>query len=77
VRRHVSSWQKPTPHSKAHPLLNRLNLAWWNGSQHRAGNKGSFGRLSIVGSASVLAASGANEQPHPVQPVPIKKPKGI
>ena len=27
VRRHVRSWRKPTPHSKAHPLVNRLNLA--------------------------------------------------
>ena len=27
VRRHVRSWRKPTPHSKAHPLANRLNLA--------------------------------------------------
>jgi hypothetical protein len=27
VRRHVRSWQKPPPHSKAHPLVNRLNLA--------------------------------------------------
>ena len=27
VRRHVHSWRKPTPHSKAHPLVNRLNLA--------------------------------------------------
>jgi len=24
VRRHVRSWRKPTPHSKAHPLVNRL-----------------------------------------------------
>ena len=27
VRRHVRSWRKPTPHSKAHPLVNRPNLA--------------------------------------------------
>ena len=27
MRRHVRSWRKPTPHSKAHPLVNRLNLA--------------------------------------------------
>jgi hypothetical protein len=27
VRRHVRSWRKPTPHTKAHPLVNRLNLA--------------------------------------------------
>jgi hypothetical protein len=27
VRRHVRSWRKPTPHSKAHPLVNRLNFA--------------------------------------------------
>ena len=26
VRRRVRSWRKPTPHSKAHPLINRLNL---------------------------------------------------
>ena len=26
-RRHIRSWRKPTPHSKAHPLVNRLNLA--------------------------------------------------
>ena len=26
-RRHVRSWRKPIPHSKAHPLVNRLNLA--------------------------------------------------
>ena len=26
VRRHVRSWRRPTPHSKAHPLVNRLNL---------------------------------------------------
>ena len=28
LRRHVRSWRKPTPHSKTHPLVNRLNLAW-------------------------------------------------
>ena len=27
VRRHVRSSRKPTPHSMAHPLVNRLNLA--------------------------------------------------
>ena len=27
VQWHVRSWRKPTPHSKAHPLVNRLNLA--------------------------------------------------
>jgi hypothetical protein len=27
VRRHVRSWRKPTPHSRTHPLVNRLNLA--------------------------------------------------
>ena len=26
VRRHVRSGRKPTPHSKAHPLVDRLNL---------------------------------------------------
>ena len=26
VRRHVRSWRKPTPHSKAHPLVDRLNV---------------------------------------------------
>ena len=26
VRRHVRSWRRPTLHSKAHPLVNRLNL---------------------------------------------------
>jgi hypothetical protein len=26
VRRHVRSWRKLTPHSKAHPLVSRLNL---------------------------------------------------
>jgi hypothetical protein len=26
VRRHVRSWRKATSHSKAHPLVNRLNL---------------------------------------------------
>jgi hypothetical protein len=25
--RRVRSWRKPTPHSKAHPLVNRLNFA--------------------------------------------------
>jgi hypothetical protein len=24
MRRHVRSWRKPTPHSKAYPLVNRL-----------------------------------------------------
>jgi hypothetical protein len=27
VRRHLHSWRKPTPHFKAHPLVNRLNVA--------------------------------------------------
>ena len=27
MRRHVRCWRKPTPHSKAHPSVNRLNLA--------------------------------------------------
>ena len=27
VRQHVRSWRMPTPHSKAHPLVNRLNFA--------------------------------------------------
>src|SRR6478735_5365994 len=28
VRRYVRNWRKPTPHSKAHPLVNRLILAF-------------------------------------------------